>query len=140
MSVLVEMIRGAGQPDGGNRFSCPAEIWHLLFELGHAFGWHPQGATYVMPLNSVGQLPARRDYQPGGSLDHKQVEEQDAVAWARALEVAKASPHFAAMIEAQSTELLPGMLDEFIEFAYGGAFEFSISQQSRDSGADDSSR
>jgi hypothetical protein len=143
MSAIVEMFREAGAPKGRNRFACPLPTWDLLWELGHAFGWHPEGTTYVMPARSTVDVPARRNYQPGGSRDHKRVEEEDAVGWARALEVAKASPHLAAMIEARSGallgsgktagELLPGMLDEFIEFAYGGAFEFSTwSEETRD--------
>jgi hypothetical protein len=57
------------------------------------------------------------------------------MAWARALEVAKVSPHLEGMIEARSAalsasgasgDLLPGTLDEFIQFAYGGAFAFAI--------------
>ena len=136
MSVIVEMFREAAAPKGRNRFSCPMPIWELLSELGRAFGWVPHGTTYVLPLKSKVEAPARRDYQPGSSQDHKRVEAPDAIAWARALEVAKASPHLAAMIDARSTalagsgkrgsELLPGVLDEFIEFAYGGAFEFAI--------------
>lgn len=122
------MFRGAGTSNGGNQFSCPKPIWDLLWELGQAFGWQPTGTTYVMPATNVPQTPARRNYQPGGSRDHKQVEEKDAVAWARALELAKASPHYLAIIKARSGELLPGMIDEFIEFAYGGAFEFSITE------------
>lgn len=121
------MFHGPGQSDGGNRFSCPLPIWHLLLKLGRAFGWRPDGTTYVVPADSAGKVPARRNYQPGDVLDHKQIEEQDAVAWARALEAARASSHSAAMIKAQPVELLPGMLDEFIDFAYGGAFEFSVS-------------
>jgi hypothetical protein len=111
-------------------------IWELLWDLGRAFGWQPKGTTYVLPSKSTVEAPARRDYQPGGSQDHKRVEGEDAVAWARALEVAKVSPHAAAMIDARSAALvgvgkagggmLPGVLDEFIEFAYGGAFEFAI--------------
>jgi hypothetical protein len=135
MSAIVEMCRYAGAPKGRNRFSCPLPVWELLWELGRAFGWHPQGTTYVMPARSTVEVPARRNYQPSGLQDHKQVREEDAVAWARALEVAKASPHLTAMIEARSVallgrgktsdELLPGVLNEFIEFAYGGAFEFA---------------
>jgi hypothetical protein len=136
MNAIVEMFREARVPKGRNRFSCPVPIWELLWELGRAFGWQPRGTTYVMPAKSTVEAPARRDYQPGSSQDHKQVEEDDALAWARALELAKVSPHAAAMIEARSValassdkaggELLPGVLDEFIEFAYGGAFEFAI--------------
>ena len=94
-------------------------------------GWQPKGTTYVLPLKSPVEAPARRDYQPGGSQDHKRVEAEDAIEWARALEVAKVSPHAAAMIDARAAalvdsgqrrgEMLPGVLDEFIEFAYGGA-------------------
>lgn len=136
MSAMIEMFRAAAAPKGRNRFSCPVSVWELLWELGIAFGWHPKGTTYVMPAKSTVESPARRDYQPSGTQDHKQVDAEDAIAWARALEVAKASPHLPAMIEARSvavarsdkvgSELLPGVLDEFIEFAYGGAFAFAI--------------
>jgi hypothetical protein len=130
------MFRNAAAPKGRNRFSCPLASWDLLWELGRAFGWQPKGTTYVLPAKSPMEAPARRNYQPGTVRDHKQVEAGDAVAWARALEIAKASPHTAAMIEARAAalagsgepggELLPGVIDEFIEFAYGGAFEFAI--------------
>lgn len=136
MSEIVEMFRDAAAPKGRDRYSCPLPIWELLWELGRAFGWHPTGTTYVqaVPARRTVEALARRNYQPGGSQDHKKVEEQDAVAWARALEATKESPHAAAMIQARSaarageagSELLPGVLDEFIEFAYGGAFEFAI--------------
>ena len=136
MSIVVEMFREAAAPQGRNRFSCPLSTWELLSELGLAFGWHPKGTTYVLPANSAVEAPARRNYQPGSVQDHKHVEAEDAMAWAHALAVAKDSPHTAAMIEARSAALadagkagrapLPGVIDEFIEFAYGGAFEFAI--------------
>jgi hypothetical protein len=139
MSTIVEMVRAAGAPGGRNRFSCPIPVWELLWELGHAFGWRPKGTTYVLPAKSTVEAPALRNYQPGGSQDHKRVEAEDAVGWARALAVAKVSPHAAAMIEARATalvsggkigsEMIPGVLDEFIEFAYGGAFEFAILEE-----------
>jgi hypothetical protein len=136
MSAIVEMFRDAAAPRGRNRFSCPLPVWELLWELGHAFGWHPKGTTYVLPAKSTVEAPARRDYQPGSVYDHKHVEADDAMSWAHALRVAKDSPHTAAMIEARSaaladggkvgSDLLPGVIDEFIEFAYGGAFEFAV--------------
>jgi hypothetical protein len=136
MSAIVEMFREAAAPGGRNRFSCPLQTWELLWELGRAFGWTPKGTTYVLPAKSTVEAPARRNYQPGSEHDHKHVEADDAMAWARALEVAKDSPHTAAMIEARSAALvdagnlggqvLPGVVDEFIAFAYGGAFEFAI--------------
>ena len=137
MSAIVEMFRDAAAPTWRDRYSCPAAIWELLWELGRAFGWQPTGTTYVMPAKRIVEAPARRNYQPGGSQDHKKVEEQDALAWARALEMAKKSPHAEAMIHARfgarvdepGGELLPGVIDEFIEFAYGGAFEFAISSE-----------
>ena len=134
MKAIVEMFRDSAVPKGRDRYSCPVPIWELLWELGRAFGWHPTGTTYVVPAKHIVAAPARRNYQPGGSRDYKKVEEQDAVAWAQALEVAKESPHAAAMIQARSAahagetggELQSGVLDEFIQFAYGGAFEFAI--------------
>jgi hypothetical protein len=146
MSAVIEMFRRAAP----GRFSCPMPVWELLWELGHAFGWQPKGTTYVMSAKSTVEAPALRNYEPGESQDHKQVEAEDAVAWAHALEVAKASPHVAAMIQARSAalliggkpgaELLPGMLDEFIEFAYGGAFEFAISNEDSRPAESDSGR
>jgi hypothetical protein len=134
-SAIVEMSREAAP----GRISCPVPIWEVLWELGHAFGWQPKGTAYVMPARSTVKVPAQRNYEPGDSQDHEQVEEEDAVAWARALAMAKTSPHAAAMIEARSSalasqgkpsgELPPGVLDEFIQFAYGGAFEFAISSE-----------
>jgi hypothetical protein len=134
MSEVIEMFRDAAAPKGRDRYSCPTPIWELLWELGQAFGWRPTGTTYVMPAKRTVEAPARRNYEPGSSQDHKKVEEQDAVAWARALEAAKVSPHAAAMIQARSAaregetggELPPGVLEEFIQFAYGGAFEFAM--------------
>jgi hypothetical protein len=136
MSAIVEMVRAAAAPKGRDRFSCPLPVWDFLWELGLTFGWQPQGTTYVLPARSMVESPARRDYHPGGTRDYKQVDEADAMAWARALELAKASPHLPAMIEARSlaladgdkivSDLLPGLLEEFIEFAYGGAFTFAI--------------
>jgi hypothetical protein len=136
MSTIVEMFREAAAPGGRNRYSCPMATWELMWDLGSAFGWEPKGTTYVLPAKSKVEAPARRNYQPGSEHDHKQVEAEDAMAWARALEIAKRSPHSAQMIEGRSaaltdagkpvSELLPGVLDEFIEFAYGGAFEFAI--------------
>jgi hypothetical protein len=136
MSPTVQMFRETAAPKGRNRFSCSIPTWELLWELGQAFGWRPKGTTYVLPAKSKVEAPARRNYNPGPVEDHKQVEAEDAMAWAGALAVVKALPHAAAMIEARAaalidsgesiTELLPGVIDEFIEFAYGGAFEFAI--------------
>lgn len=144
MNATVDMFRTAAAP---NRFSCPLSTWELLHELGRAFGWHPRGTTYVMPAKSTVESPARRNYEPGDWQDQKQVRKADAMAWARALEKAKLSSHAAAMINARSValassgktegELLPGVIDEFIEFAYGGAFEFAIRREdTHGSGAD----
>jgi hypothetical protein len=136
MSVMIEMVRDARAPGGRNRFSCSLPTWELFWDLGRAFGWRPRGTTYVMVTKGPAEEPARRNYEPSGSQDQKRIDEEDAMAWARALDVAKSSPHLAAMIEARShalrssgsrgSELLPGVLDEFIEFAYGGAFEFAV--------------
>lgn len=146
MMEIVLMFRDATAPKGRDRYSCPVPIWEFLCELGGAFGWQPAGTTYVVPPGLKREAPARRNYQPGGSRDSKRLQEQDAVAWARALEAAKMSPHTEAMIQARATaragesggELLPGVLDEFIEFAYGGAFEFTLSNEDASGAVTDS--
>ena len=138
MSGTVEMFREAVEPKGRDRFSCSVAVWELLAEIGQTFGWHPKGTTYlVLPRQKV-DTPALRNYEPGTSLDHKRVEAEDAIAWARALEVAKRSPHLGAMMNARSVvsgttdgptaDLPPPLLDEFIAFAYGGAFVFAVSR------------
>ena len=63
------------------------------------------------------------------------------MAWATALEVAKSSPHAAAMIHARAVvnaeeakaaaDLPMALLDEFIAFAYGGAFMFAVSDSDK---------
>ena len=135
MSATVQMFRMAAEPRGRDRFSCSLHVWELLREIGETFGWQPMGTTYITPPNRNVDTSVRHNYQPGDALDHKCVEAADALAWARALEVAKRSPHFAAMMKSRSAasdvdlvgELLPGLLAEFIEFAYGGTFTFAIS-------------
>jgi hypothetical protein len=136
MAYVVDMFRNAAEPKGRDRFSCPVAVWELLAEIGETFGWRPTGTTYIQPVHSKVESPARRNYQPGNAQDHKRVHAEDAAAWAAALVKAKQSPHFTAMLRSRATtavpsnaaaaELLPAMLDEFIEFAYGGGFAFAI--------------
>jgi hypothetical protein len=137
MSDIVEMYRAAVEPGGRDRFACSVATWTLLQELGHTFGWHPMGTAYVAPARLQVEAPARHDYRPAGALDQKQVAHDDAVAWASALALAKDSPHLAAMITARaaaikaaggqvSEALVPGVMEEFVEFAYGGAFTFVL--------------
>lgn len=142
MTSLVEMYRDATEPGGRDRFSCTIPVWELLQEIGQTFGWHPSGTTYVAPARLKIEAPVRRDYLPSGALDQKQIDQDDAAAWAQALEQAYDSPHFHAMIQAraqvmtaadrQATEvLLPGVIQEFVEFAYGGAFTIVLSLDSQ---------
>jgi hypothetical protein len=145
MNSRVEMVRDAAERHGRDRFSCSLPSWDFLRDLGEAFGWHPRGTTYM--TNAGIEIPARHNYQPGDTLDYKRVDADDAIAWAGALETAKRSPYFAAMTEARSSAMAPGgapleaplssLVDEFVVYAYGGAFAFAISSESDpDSGAD----
>jgi hypothetical protein len=140
MSDIVEMYRDAVEPGGRDRFSCTVPTWELLQEIGQTFGWRPMGAIYVASASPKADSRARRDYRAGGALDQKQIEQDDAIAWATALELAKESPHLAAMIAARSAAiasadapvaeaLLPGVIEEFVEFAFGGAFRFAHQQR-----------
>jgi hypothetical protein len=140
MSGTVEMFREAVEGNDRDRFSCSVEVWELLAEIGRTFGWQPKGTTYQASPRQKIDSPALRNYQPGDSLDHKRVEAEDAIAWARALDVARHSPHLGAMMNARSTAIgasddalidpASPLLDEFIEFAYRGAFTFAISRES----------
>jgi hypothetical protein len=133
MSGTVEMFRGS------DRFSCTLPVWEFLWELGRAFGWQPKGTTYIPPPKRKTEPAVRRSYEPGNALDDKQVDEEDAVKWARALTVARGSSHVAAMIDKRwkdaATSDVPRnaavekALEGFIEFARRGAFVFSISEE-----------
>lgn len=74
----------------------------------------------------------RHNYQAGGILDCKQIEADDATAWASALAVARHSSYFSGMLQAHAAlvrsaeEPLLGMIDEFIDFAHAGAFVFAL--------------
>jgi hypothetical protein len=138
---MVEMVRDAAESGGRDRFSCTSAAWELLLESGEAFGWRPQGTTYVSRPGSTQLISAKHDYQPGGPTDQKQLTSEDAIAWAKALDEARRSPHFAAMLAKRSGRD-PAAIDdtpaeqthghsaacaEFIEYAYGGAFAFAAS-------------
>lgn len=124
-----------GSPAHGARhFLCSVTNWEFLSDLGQTFGWHPRGSTYVTTARqrTLPPLAIRHNYQPGGMKDCKQIEADDATAWAGALGIAKHSVYFNGMIRAHATlahsaeEPLRDMLDEFIDFARTGAFIFSL--------------
>ena len=137
MDALIEMFREAPESSSLVRLSCSLQRWELLRELGETFGWRPKGVTYVAPPGRRIAAPVQRNYQPGDSRDRKLVDAEDARAWASALQVARSSPHFDAMIEAQCVtagerieererDELHSFVDRFIDFSRGGAFEFAI--------------
>lgn len=131
--VRVELFRDAAESHGRDRFSCPGAVWDLLLELGETFGWRPLGTTYLVPPKSKVTTPARQNYQAGDPIDYKRVETEDAIAWASALEGSRHSSHFIAMVSARSAAVgaagsvdsLLSLIDEFIEYVYGGAFTFA---------------
>jgi hypothetical protein len=140
MSSTVAMVRDAVERPGRDRFSCSLLAWDFLRDLGEAFGWRPRGTTYTTVVNPAIEISVRHNYQPGDALDSKRVDAEDAIAWASALETAKRSPHFAAMIETRSVGMVPGggapmeaalqsVIEEFVAYAYGGAFAFAISPE-----------
>jgi hypothetical protein len=146
MEFMINMLRDSAEAGGRDRFSCSSVAWELLIELGQAFGWKPRGAVYLPAAIASRTAPAapavRHDYQAGDPKDHKKVEADDAIAWAAALSEARRSPHLAAMLGARpapaavSGELtaeqlrsvnapFSATLDEFIQYAFGGAFVFA---------------
>lgn len=143
MTFIVNMVRDSAEPGGRDRFSCSSIAWELLIELGTTFGWKPKGAVYLPAVGAVrAVLAARHDYRAGDPQDPKQVEADDATEWAAALSAARRSPHLTAMLGARPGLATLGtdasdeqvrsvnapftaILDEFIEYAFGGAFVFS---------------
>lgn len=123
---------------GSDRFSCALPVWEFLWDLGQAFGWQPKGTTYTPPPKRKAEPAVRRNYEPGNVLDDKQVDEEDAIGWAKALAAAQTSSYVMAMIDKRWTDEAPRgalprteateALQGFIEFAARGAFTFSISE------------
>lgn len=136
----VVALRGTSQR-APRQFVCAASTWEFLRELGQTFGWHPRGTTYVtstIPRTSP-TAPIRHNYQPGGPQDCKRIEAEDAIEWAGSLRAAKHSAHFIGMIRAHAglddsaQEPLLSIVDEFIQFAYEGAFVFALDEESSSS-------
>lgn len=144
MGFMVDMVRDSAESGGRDRFSCTPEVWDLLLEVGKAFGWKPQGTSYVPSAAVSSEMTIRHGYRPGDRQDFKRFDAEDAAALARALSEAKRSPHLAAMLgerpgpaalgsEASVEELSSAnapfavVMDEFIEYAFGGEFSFARS-------------
>ncbi len=136
------MVRNSSEPGGRDLFSCSPDAWALLLEIGLAFGWKAQGASYVPGEFAIAtDSPARHGYQPGDVQDSKLINAVDALEWATALSTARDSPHLSAMIgdrspvagshetamakELRSAETpFDTIMDEFITYAFGGSFVF----------------
>lgn len=137
MTEVVRLYRDAVETHGRDLFSCSVTRWQLLLQLGRTFGWQPEGATYELPSGSKLVAPARRDYEPGSPADRKLVSAQDAANWARALEQAQRSGHLGPIVDGQlgkaegrddTIAAANHSIDEFIEYAYGGAFVFACEE------------
>lgn len=134
MSITMIVALRGSPPHEARRFVCPLNTWEFLRDLGQTFGWHPRGATYVTTSRQKTPPPTtiRHNYQPGDMQDCKQIEGNDAMEWASALGLAKRSSHLNGMIRAHAalvrcTEApLLDTIDEFIDFARGGAFVFAL--------------
>ena len=139
---MVKMARDSVELGGRDLFSCTSTEWRLLLTIGRTFGWKPRGAIYLPARGaSVPEATVRHDYEPGEPKDDKQADAEDALAWATSLREARHSPHLAALVsgEAESTssahqrsargttavEAFLPVMDEFIEYAFGGAFSFA---------------
>lgn len=137
MKDTIELVREITQFERPESYSCSYLVWDFLRELGETFGWRPAGTTYVAPPKRKIEIPVSRNYQPGDALDRKRVEADDAMAWAKALETARHSPHFDAIAKASTAASaadadalvarLSAETDEFARFAKGGAFTFALS-------------
>jgi len=126
----VSMVRASTEPGGRDRFACSLPAWNLLLQVAEAFGWKPRGTSYSSSRPAFIESPVRHDYQPGDSRDQKRVEMSDSLSWAMALNEARHSPHLSAMIAASTVDdevdaPFAVVMDEFIAYAFGGAFSFA---------------
>lgn len=141
LESVVSMVRDSREPGGRDRFACSLSVWTLLLQVAESFGWKPRGTSYSSSRPAFIESAVRHDYQPGDARDQKLVEVADAVAWAMALKEARDSPHLLAMLNATSvvggatdkaTDIATAgnapfevVMDEFIAYAFGGAFSFA---------------
>lgn len=132
---MIEMVRNAREAKGRDRFACPETVWSLLQQIGTAYGWRAKGTTYLAPPELQAAQLSRHDYVAGGLLDRKEVDDDDAKAWARALDSAQKSDQLHALVtsskaasEVKPIQTLHSLIYEFTEFAYAGAFTFGESQ------------
>jgi len=136
LSDMVRMFRNSTEPGGRDLFACSVAEWVLLQELGRDFGWTPLGTTYFAPGGAAAAAPRLHEYAAGSAADPKIIEAGDARNWARALEDRKHSLERAVQsglrtADGENRDLedaagLTGLIDEFIEYAYGGAFTFAL--------------
>ena len=136
----VVLFRASREEGGRDLFSCSALEWRLLHEIAITFGWNPLGTTYPLPARSKITVLARHNYEAGTPSDIKHVDRSDAADWARALEAARRSDHLHAMLKARSGTdaedhsydpgALATLIDEFVQYAHGGAFSFSVAETS----------
>ena len=131
----ITLVRNATEPGGRNVFSCTEREWELLVQLGQLFGWPARGATYIPRKGSSVDDDVRHGYKAGERQDPKRVDSDDALSWAAALDRARGSERIEALIanteagqqNAINSVLFAAILDDFIEYAYGGEFSFSKS-------------
>ena len=94
MAFLVELFRHDGE-DHVEVLTCHMEAWPQLIQLGKDHGWVPMGAQpHPQSKEDWDRLGSfKDDYEPEGAehgYRYKQVIDQDASAWADALEQALA--------------------------------------------------
>jgi hypothetical protein len=134
-TASVTLVRSAAEPGGRDVFSFTQREWELLVQLGQLFGWPARGATYIRHQGLPAEDDVRHGYKAGESEDPKRVDSKDALSWAAALDRARGSERIDALIQkteagqqnAINSVLFAAILDDFIEYAYGGEFSFSKS-------------
>jgi hypothetical protein len=129
--LVIELTRGDDQ------FACTLADWNFIFDLGHTFGWHPAGTTYLPQQGDRARRnPIKHDYRPGDSQDSKRVEADDSAQWAAALDAALRSPFISGMLRTHVTMLegnradaersLHSQLQTFAQFLRRGAFNIAL--------------
>lgn len=139
----IEMRLLVRRQGGADRFYCSLSFWDFMINLGETFGWKPRGSSYV--LTSIRVSPKtqafKHDYRPGARRDAKVVDHEDAIRWANALALARASRHLSHMIAARyanekpirpadtdgddSEQSIGSLMDNFIVYLRKGTFSFA---------------
>ena len=146
MAFIVEMSRGDPYTLGFASYSCGETTWKGLLSIARSFGWNPTGTVRDDQMARITKDYDRHfvsNYEPEEWAYCKRISDADAHNLASALQRAASAIRDGAVVVLERAgpallkddltpaelrrvnELPTALLDEFAQFAAGGAFAFA---------------